>query len=72
MKKVAARFTENKILVRLYVMAINVWVYETFGISERKPVKPLQRQLSALPSKLALSAKCFIYRIRASKSFIKP
>ena len=41
----------------------NGWVYETFGISKRLPNKPLSSLLNVLPLKLALSAKCFIYRV---------
>ena len=42
-------------------MTANGYVYETFVISESKPVKPLQIKLSVTNLKLALSAKCFIY-----------
>jgi len=41
----------------------NGWVYETFGISKRLTIKPLQILLNVLPLKLALFAKCFIYRV---------
>ena len=44
-------------------MTANGWVYETFGISKRFPIKPLRCLLSVPPLKLALSAKCFIYRV---------
>ena len=41
----------------------NVWVYETFGASKRFSIKPLQGLLNVPPLKLALAAKCFIYRV---------
>jgi hypothetical protein len=44
-------------------MNANGYVYETFGISKHLSVKPLQSLLSVMPLKLALSAKCFIYRV---------
>ena len=44
-------------------MVGNGWVYETFGISMQLPIKPLQCLLNVPPLKLALSAKCFIYRV---------
>lgn len=46
-------------------MNANGWVYETFSISKRFPVKPLQCLLNVTPLKLALSANCFIYRVCA-------
>jgi len=48
----------------------NGWVYETFGTSNRFPIKPLQSLLNVLPLKLALSAKCFIYRVTNWPLFI--
>jgi hypothetical protein len=48
----------------------NGWVYETFGISKHFPVKPLQSLLDVTPLKLALSVKCFIYRVRGWCLFI--
>jgi hypothetical protein len=48
----------------------NGWVYETFGISKRFPINPLLCLLNVLPLKLALSAKCFIYRVRCWALFI--
>ncbi len=42
-------------------MPCNGYVYEMFGISESKPVKPLQFLLNVTVLRLALSAKCFIY-----------
>lgn len=47
--------------ISLFNLAGNGHVYETFGILENRPVKPLQSLLNVPPSKLALSAKCFIY-----------
>jgi len=44
-------------------MRYNGWVYEKFGISKRFLIKPLQSLLNVLTLKLALSAKCFIYRV---------
>jgi len=44
-------------------LTANGWVYETFGISKRFPIKPLRCLLNVPPLKLALSAKCFIYRV---------
>jgi hypothetical protein len=52
-------------------LAGNGWVYETFGISKRFPIKPLRCLLNVLPLKLALSAKCFIYRVTNWPLFIK-
>ena len=46
-------------------MHYNGWVYETFGISKRFPIKPLQSLLNVPPLKLALPAKCFIYLVCA-------
>ena len=48
----------------------NGWVYETFGISKRFPINPLQCSLNVLPLKSALSAKCFIYRVTNWPLFI--
>ena len=45
-------------------MLHNGQVYETFGISKRFPIKSLQCLLNVPASKLALSAKCFIYGVR--------
>jgi len=53
-----------------FIMVTNGWVYETFGISKRFPVKPLQCLLNVLPLKPALSAKCFIYRVTNWPLFI--
>lgn len=47
-------------------MNANGRVYETFGNSKRFPVKPLRCLLNVTPLKLALSAKCFIYRVQAT------
>jgi hypothetical protein len=44
-------------------IASNGWVYETFGISKRFPIKPLRCLLNVPPLKSALSAKCFIFRV---------
>ena len=52
-------------------ITFNGWVYETFGISKRFPIKPLHCLLNVPPLKLALSAKCFIYRVVFS-CFIPP
>ncbi len=52
------------------MLAINGWVYETFGISKRFPIKLLQCLLNVLLLKLALSAKCFIYRVTNWPLFI--
>jgi len=41
-----------------------------FGTSKHKPVKPLQFPLNITALKLALSAKCFIYRVRCWALFI--
>jgi len=51
-------------------MEHNGWVYKTFGISKRLPIKPLQCLLNVLPLKSALSAKCFIYRVTNWPLFI--
>ncbi len=51
-------------------MLANGHVYETFGISESKTVKPLQILLSVTTSKLPLSAKYFIYIVRHWDLFI--
>lgn len=48
----------------------NGWVYETFGISKRFPIKPLQCLLDVPTLKSALSAKCFIYRVTNWPLFI--
>jgi hypothetical protein len=48
----------------------NGHVYETFGISKGKPVKPLQFLLNVTALKLKLSAKCFIYFVSCWCSFI--
>ena len=47
----------------MWGMGGNGWVYETFGISKRFLIKPLRCLLNVTPLKLALSAKCFIYRV---------
>jgi len=44
-------------------MVANGWVYETFGISKRFPIKPLQILLKLPTLNIALYAKCFIYRV---------
>lgn len=49
--------------VSFFWLAYNGWVYETFGISKRFPIRPLQCLLYVPHLKLALSAKCFIYRV---------
>ncbi len=51
-------------------MRANGWVYETFGISKRFPIKPLQSLLNVPLLKLALSAKCFIYRVCAQHEHV--
>ena len=51
-------------------MAHNGWVYETFGISKRFPIKPLQCLLNVPTLISALSAKCFIYRVTNWPLFI--
>ena len=51
-------------------MLYNGYVYETFGISESKPVKPLQFSLYVIALKLVLSAKCFIYFVRCWALYI--
>ena len=56
--------------VSFFRLAYNGWVYETFGISKRFPIKPLRCLLNVLPLKLALSAKCFIYRVVCWALFI--
>ena len=48
----------------------NGWVYETFGISKRFLINLLRCLLSVPPLKLALSAKCFIYRVTNWPLFI--
>lgn len=48
-------------LIGLDSLMPNGHVYETFGISESKPIKPLQFLLNVTDLKLTLSAKCFIY-----------
>ncbi len=48
----------------------NGYVYETFGISGSKPVKPLQFLLNVTTLKLAPSAKCFIYFVTSWPLFI--
>ena len=58
------------ICVSVFKMRYNGYVYETFGISESKPVKPLQIKLSVTTLKLALSAKCFIYIVVCWALFI--
>jgi hypothetical protein len=52
------------------MFACNGWVYETFGISRRFPIKPLRCLIRVPPLKLALSAKCFIYRVTNWPLFI--
>src|SRR5690554_4794656 len=52
-------------------MNVNGLVYETSGISKRFPIKPLQSLLNVPPLNLALSAKCFIYRVTNWPLFFK-
>ena len=52
------------------VFLFNGWVYETFGISTQFLIKPLRCLLNVQPLKLALSAKCFIYRVTNWPLFI--
>ena len=54
----------------LWRIACNGWVYEKFGISKRFPIKPLRCLLNVMTLNLALSAKCFIYRVTNWPLFI--
>jgi len=47
----------------MIAVAGNGHVYETFGITKRFRIKPLQFILNVLLLKLVLSAKCFIYGV---------
>jgi hypothetical protein len=48
----------------------NGCVYGVVGYAKHEPVKSLQNLLDVTPSKLALSAKCFIYRVTNWPLFI--
>ncbi len=52
--------------VRLFTMNANGYVYETFGISKRLPIKLQPLLIRAAPLDNSLSVKCFIHVVSRS------